>query len=91
VRQVAGVADGAARERVALLARGILRLRDVVRDRVDEMHLVALRGEPEGVHTRGAADVEDDRGWIRQVAAHDSWVRVRSRSPAASLSRSAST
>src|SRR5262249_8041877 len=40
------------------------------RHRVDEMHLISPLGQPEGVGTGRAADIENGRRWRWQIAKH---------------------
>ena len=68
--QLSGVTDGGAGQRGGwLLGRGAQGLLDVQRQRVDQMDLVALGGQGQGVDPGGPADVQHDRGWGWQVAA----------------------
>ena len=68
--QPPGVPDGGAGQRGGwLLGRGAQGLLDVQRQRVDEVDLVALGGQGQGVDPGGPADVQHDRGWGWQVAA----------------------
>jgi hypothetical protein len=64
----AGIAEPDARERmIALARRGLPRLLDVERHRVDEVHDISVRGEPARVGAGPAADVENDTGGRRKV------------------------
>jgi hypothetical protein len=68
--QLSGVTDGGAGQRGGwLLGRGAQGLLDVQRQRVDQMDLVALGGQGQGIDPGGPADVQHDRGWGWQVAA----------------------
>jgi hypothetical protein len=64
----AGVTHAGAGQRAPrLLPGGAQRLLDVDGHRVDQVDLVAPRGQGQGVHASGPADVQDDRGCRRQV------------------------
>ncbi len=66
------VPDGAAGEWVRRLGPGgLLRLGNVQRHGVVQVHLVAQGGEPAGVDAGAPADVGDDRGRRRQEAPED--------------------
>jgi hypothetical protein len=68
--QLPGVTDGGAGQRGGrLLGRGLQRLLHMQRHRVDQVDLVALGGQGQGVDAGGATNVQHDRGCGWQVAA----------------------